>query len=182
LAIFRSTGWNGTTGSATTFENSGAAIRACNWYAGDAAGRVVGHFWARGSGATRVVNYIASHDGFTLADIAAYKHKHNEANGENNRDGHNNNLSWNNGVEGDDDNAKIDAARRRDVGALLATLFASRGTIMLTAGDEFGRTQYGNNNAYCQDNAISWVDWQNRDRALEDWTALLARVRAGWRP
>jgi glycogen operon protein len=135
-------------------------------------------FGRRGGSRTRSINYVASHDGFTLADITAYKHKHNEANGEKNRDGHNDNLSWNNGVEGPTDDEKIDALRRRDVGALLATLFASRGTIMLTAGDEFGRSQRGNNNAYCQDNAISWVDWQNRDRALEDWTSMLARVRA----
>ena len=127
---------------------------------------------------TRSVNYIASHDGFSLADITAYERKHNEANGEKNRDGHDNNLSWNNGVEGATNDDKIDAARRRDVGAMLATLFVSRGTIMLTAGDEFGRTQGGNNNAYCQDNAITWLDWAGRDRALEDWTAMLARIRA----
>jgi len=136
-------------------------------------------FGGDGAGATRTINYIASHDGFTLADIAVYKQKHNQANGENNRDGHNDNLSWNNGVEGPADDEKIEAARRRDIGAMLATLFTSRGTIMLTAGDEFGRTQRGNNNAYCQDNVISWVDWEGRDRALEDWTALLARIRAG---
>ena len=136
-------------------------------------------FGRGGARSTRSINYIASHDGFTLADIAAYKHKHNEANGENNRDGHNDNLSWNNGVEGPTDDEEIEVARRRDIGAMLASLFSSRGTIMLTAGDEFGRTQQGNNNAYCQDNAISWVDWENRDRALEDWTALLARIRTG---
>ena len=127
---------------------------------------------------TRSVNYVASHDGFSLADVTAYQRKHNEANGEKNRDGHDDNLSWNNGVEGATDDDKIDTARRRDVGAMLATLFVSRGTIMLTAGDEFGRTQGGNNNAYCQDNAITWLDWAGRDRALEDWTAMLARIRA----
>ncbi|TIU36674.1 MAG: glycogen debranching enzyme GlgX, partial [Mesorhizobium sp.] len=102
---------------------------------------------------TRTVNFIAAHDGMTLADIVAYERKHNEANGEQNRDGHNDNLSWNNGAEGETDDEAISLARSNDRRALLATLFASRGTIMLTAGDEFGRTQKGNNNAYAQDNA-----------------------------
>ena len=134
-------------------------------------------FRRHGAATTRSINYIASHDGFALADVTAYQGKHNEANGEGNRDGHNDNLSWNNGVEGPSGDGKVDAARRRDVGALLATLFVSRGTIMLTAGDEFGRTQGGNNNAYCQDNRTTWLDWAGRDRALEDWTAQLARLR-----
>ncbi|MFO1142245.1 MAG: glycogen debranching protein GlgX [Amaricoccus sp.] len=127
--------------------------------------------------ATRSVNFIAAHDGFTLADLAAYAHKHNEANGEANRDGHGENLSWNNGVEGATPDPAVQALRARDVRALLATLFASRGTIMLTAGDEFGRTQGGNNNAYAQDNAITWLDWQHRDRELESFTAGLAAFR-----
>ncbi|RVT94346.1 glycogen debranching protein GlgX [Sphingomonas crocodyli] len=129
-------------------------------------------------GVSRSVNFIAAHDGFTLADVTAFAHKHNEANGEQNRDGHHDNLSWNNGVEGATDDPAIIAARRRDVAALLATLFVSRGTIMLTAGDEFGRTQRGNNNAYCQDNDLSWIDWDGRDRDLESQTARLARFRA----
>ena len=108
---------------------------------------------------TRSVNFIAAHDGMTLADVVAYERKHNEANGEANRDGHNENLSWNNGAEGETGDAKIIEARRRDVKALLSTLFASRGTVMLTAGDEFGRSQKGNNNAYAQDNEITWLDW-----------------------
>ncbi len=136
-------------------------------------------FGRDGATATRSINYIAAHDGLTLADIAAFKHKHNQANGEKNRDGHGENLSWNNGVEGSTADEKISAARRRDVAAMLASLFAARGAIMLTAGDEFGRTQGGNNNAYCQDNAVTWLDWAGRDRALEDWTAQLARIRAG---
>ncbi|RVA71273.1 glycogen debranching enzyme GlgX, partial [Mesorhizobium sp. M7A.F.Ca.CA.001.11.2.1] len=103
--------------------------------------------------------------------------KHNEANGEQNRDGHNENLSWNNGVEGDADNPAVAAARQNDLRALLAALFASRGTIMLTAGDEFGRTQQGNNNAYAQDNEIIWLDWAGRDQALERYTAELSRLR-----
>ena len=104
--------------------------------------------------------------GLTLADLTSYERKHNEANGEQNRDGHNENLSWNNGAEGDSADAAIVEARRRDRRAMLATLFASRGSIMLTAGDEFGRTQHGNNNAYAQDNAVTWLDWQRaRPRA-----------------
>src|SRR3546814_7038158 len=104
-----------------------------------------------GAAATRTVNFLAAHDGFTLADLTAYEHRRNEANGEHNRDGHGENFSWNNGVEGASADPAIQAARRRDVKALLGTLFCSRGTIMLTAGDEFGRTQMGNNNAYAQD-------------------------------
>lgn len=127
---------------------------------------------------TRSVNFLAAHDGFTLADLTAYLQRHNEANGEHNRDGHHDNLSWNNGVEGPSDDPSIQAARRRDVMALLSTLLLSRGTIMLTAGDEFGRTQRGNNNAYCQDNAIGWVDWAGRDPIIEAHAFALAALRA----
>jgi glycogen operon protein len=115
------------------------------------------------------VNFIAAHDGFSLADLTAYERKHNQANGEKNRDGHNENFSWNNGAKGGAADARIVSARKRDVRALLATLFASRGAIMLTAGDEFGRTQKGNNNAYCQDNELTWLDWRGRDR---EWKRL----------
>lgn len=127
---------------------------------------------------TRTVNFLAAHDGYTLADMTAYEQRHNHANGEENRDGHGDNLSWNNGVEGPSDDPAVQAARRRDARALLATLFCSRGTIMLTAGDEFGRTQQGNNNAYAQDNAISWVDWAGRDTVLEADAFALATLRA----
>jgi glycogen debranching enzyme len=126
---------------------------------------------------TRSVNFIAAHDGFTLADLVAYRAKHNDANGEGNRDGQNENFSWNNGVEGPTDDALVIRRRNADVRALLATLFASRGTVMIAAGDELGRTQQGNNNAYAQDNAITWVDWGNRDFALEDFVAKLATSR-----
>lgn len=125
----------------------------------------------------RSVNFLAAHDGFTLADTVAYAHRHNLANGEGNRDGHGENFSWNNGVEGASDDAAVLAARNADLKALLGTLFASTGTIMLTAGDEFGRTQQGNNNAYCQDNAIGWVDWQARDRDLEAHVMALSEAR-----
>ncbi|UZW56508.1 glycogen debranching protein GlgX [Sphingobium sp. JS3065] len=128
--------------------------------------------------ATRTVNFLAAHDGFTLADLTAYAHKHNEANGEQNRDGHGENFSWNNGVEGATDEPVVQKARRRDIEALLGTLFCSRGTIMLTAGDEFGRSQQGNNNAYAQDNAIGWIDWAGRDREMEAHAFAMASFRA----
>lgn len=130
--------------------------------------------------ASRTVNFLAAHDGFTLADLVAHEHRHNLANGEDGRDGHGDNHSWNNGVEGPTDDPAIRAARRRDVTALLSTLYASRGTIMLTAGDEFGRSQRGNNNAYCQDNAITWVDWTLRDTEIEAHVAALATVRRAY--
>ena len=126
---------------------------------------------------TRTVNFIAAHDGMSVADITAYERKHNEANGERNRDGHNENFSWNNGVEGESADEKVRTQRARDIRALLATLFLSRGTIMLTAGDEFGRTQEGNNNAYAQDNDLTWLDWAGRDQALEEYAFALAAIR-----
>ncbi len=127
---------------------------------------------------TRSVNFLAAHDGFTLADTVAYTARHNAANGEDNRDGHSENFSWNYGVEGPTDDPAILGRRRADVRAMLATLFASTGTILLTAGDEFGRTQHGNNNAYAQDNALSWIDWERRDVTLEDDVADLAAKRS----
>lgn len=127
--------------------------------------------------ATRSINFLAAHDGFTLADLVAFEHRHNEANGEENRDGHGENFSWNNGVEGASDDPTVIANRRRDARALLTTLFCSRGTIMLTAGDEFGRTQRGNNNAYSQDNGIGWIDWTGRDRVLEAHAFAMADLR-----
>ncbi|WP_419997945.1 glycogen debranching protein GlgX [Streptomyces boninensis] len=105
------------------------------------------------------VNFVTAHDGFTLRDLVSYERKHNEANGEGNRDGTNDNRSWNCGHEGESDSPGIQALRRRQVKNLLATLLLSTGVPMLVAGDEMGRTQGGNNNAYCQDNEVSWVDW-----------------------
>ncbi|TRL39671.1 glycogen debranching protein GlgX [Rhizobium straminoryzae] len=134
-------------------------------------------FSAHGLGETRSVNFLAAHDGFTLMDLVSYSHKHNEANGEDNRDGHNDNHSWNNGVEGETRDPAIRDSRRRDVQALLGTLFATRGTLMLTAGDEGGRSQQGNNNAYAQDNALTWLDWTTLDDDLVTHTARLARLR-----
>jgi glycogen operon protein len=136
-----------------------------------------GIFKRNGNEQTRTVNFIAAHDGFTLADLVSYEKKHNEANGEENRDGHNENLSWNNGVEGETIDPAIRARRNADIKALLATLFVSRGTIMLTAGDELGRTQKGNNNAYAQDNALTWIDWASADADLLAYTEKLAEIR-----
>ncbi|SFU44861.1 glycogen debranching protein GlgX [Halomonas korlensis] len=105
------------------------------------------------------VNFVTAHDGYTLHDLVVYEEKHNEANGEDNNDGHDNNLSWNHGVEGPTDDPEIQALRLRQIRNFFATILFSQGTPMLLAGDELLRTQQGNNNAYCQDNEISWVDW-----------------------
>ncbi|HEY0203119.1 MAG TPA: glycogen debranching protein GlgX [Acetobacteraceae bacterium] len=121
-------------------------------------------FNKRGRKPWSTVNFITSHDGYTLHDAVSYNDKHNDANGEKNQDGHNANYSCNHGVEGETDDAEINAIRQRHMRNLLATLFLSQGTPMLLAGDEFGRTQGGNNNAYCQDNEISWLDWN-----IPDW-------------
>lgn len=145
---------------------------------GKLATRMAGSADLFGGNATRSINFLAAHDGFTLADVTAYEQRHNIANGEQGRDGHGDNLSWNNGIEGASDDPAIHAARRHDVKALLSTLFCSRGTIMLGAGDEFGRSQQGNNNAYAQDNATSWVDWEGRDREVEARAFALAALRA----
>jgi glycogen operon protein len=129
------------------------------------------------------VNYIASHDGFTLEDIVSYSERHNEANGEDGQDGHGDNHSANYGAEGPSADAGIREARGLRKRAMLATLFLSHGTPMLLAGDEFGRTQQGNNNAYCQDNEISWVDWargldHGENEALANFTSRLIALRA----
>jgi glycogen operon protein len=135
-------------------------------------------FSRNGGTETRSVNFVAAHDGFTLMDLVSYAGKHNEANGEYNRDGHNENHSWNNGAEGPTDDPQVLAFRRRDVMGLLSTLFATRGTVMLTAGDEAGRSQHGNNNAYCQDNEITWVNWTALDEELIAHTAALSQIRS----
>ncbi len=127
------------------------------------------------------VNFITAHDGFTLNDLVSYDDKHNEANGEDNRDGHSHNRSWNCGVEGPSDDPAIIELRERQKRNLLATLLFSQGTPMLLAGDEFSRTQQGNNNAYCQDNPISWVDWESahtdRNQTLTRFVNRLIRLR-----
>jgi glycogen operon protein len=123
------------------------------------------------------INFVTAHDGFTLADLVAYNEKHNEANGEDNRDGESHNRSWNHGAEGPTDDPEILAARRRHQRNLLATLFLSQGVPMLLSGDEIGRTQHGNNNAYCQDNELSWLDWEGADDELLDFTRRLIAFR-----
>ena len=126
---------------------------------------------------SRSVNFVVAHDGFTLADLVAYEAKHNLANGEDNRDGTDANRSWNNGVEGPSDDPEIHQARLNDRRALLATLMLARGTPMLAMGSELGHSQGGNNNAYAQDNAISWLDWARADERLQAFTARLADIR-----
>jgi isoamylase len=128
---------------------------------------------------TAGINFVTAHDGMTLNDLVSYNGRHNEANLENNADGHSNELSWNCGIEGPTDAAAIVALRKRQMRNFLATLFLSQGVPMLQAGDEFARTQRGNNNAYCQDNEISWVDWRLRSANYDllDFVRLLARLR-----
>jgi glycogen operon protein len=132
-----------------------------------------------GRSPTASINFITAHDGFTLHDLVSYNHKHNEANGEDNRDGHNENLSLNYGVEGPTDDCAIVELRERQKRNLLASLLFSQGIPMICAGDELGRTQRGNNNAYCQDNEISWFDWQLDERhvALLDFTSRAVMLR-----
>jgi glycogen debranching enzyme GlgX len=126
---------------------------------------------------SRSVNFVTAHDGFTLRDLVSYATKHNDANGEQNRDGRDENFSWNNGVEGETAEAAIVAARRRDQKNLLATLLLSRGTPMLSMGADLGHSQRGNNNAYAQDNATTWVHWANRDRDLVETVRRLVTLR-----
>ena len=125
------------------------------------------------------VNFVTAHDGFTLNDLVSYNDKHNDANGESNRDGTGNNGSWNCGAEGETDDPAVLALRERQVRNMMATLLMSQGTPMILAGDEFGRTQQGNNNAYCQDNEISWVDWNRLEthRGLYQFTRRLIQLR-----
>jgi isoamylase len=126
---------------------------------------------------TASVNLITVHDGFTLRDLVSYDDKHNEANGESNRDGTSDNRSWNCGAEGPTDDPDVLALRERQSRAMLTTLLLSFGVPMLLGGDEMGRTQQGNNNAYCQDNEIAWVDWAQPDTALQDFTRRLVALR-----
>ncbi len=134
------------------------------------------------------VNFVTAHDGFTLRDLVSYNEKHNDANGEENRDGESHNRSWNCGAEGPTDNPEVNALRARQQRNFIATLLLSQGIPMLVAGDEIGRTQQGNNNAYCQDNELSWLDWDHADRELLAFTQRVIVVlhahpvfrRRGW--
>ena len=148
--------------------------------AGELATRLSGSsdiFAGRSRPPSRSVNFVTAHDGFTLMDVVSYHAKHNDANGEGNRDGRVVNDSWNHGVEGATPDPTINAARGRDMRSLLATLLVARGTPMLSMGDELGRTQRGNNNAYAQDNASTWVDWAHADDALIDFVGALCAFR-----
>jgi isoamylase len=149
---------------------------------GELAERIAGSsdlFRHNGRKPTAGINFVSVHDGMTLNDLVSYNDRHNEANLENNADGHSNEMSWNCGVEGPTDDAGVNGVRNRQMRNYLAVLFLSQGVPMLQAGDEFGRTQRGNNNAYCQDNEISWVDWRLRavNHGLLEFVQLLARLR-----
>jgi isoamylase len=148
---------------------------------GDFAKRLVGSsdmFASSGRGPIASINYATAHDGFTLEDLVSYSTKHNEANGEDNRDGSNENFSENSGVEGESSDQEIRAIRHRQKRNMMATQLLSEGVPMLTAGDELGRTQKGNNNAYCQDNEISWVDWDSADLTFMEFVRSLLRLRS----
>jgi isoamylase len=150
------------------------ALASCLTASGDKFNRRGRRPWAS-------VNFITAHDGFVLADLVSYNDRHNEANGEDNKDGHGDNRSWNAGVEGPTDDPAILELRARQQRNLLATLLLAQGTPMLLAGDEFGRTQQGNNNAYCQDNDISWLQWEAidaRGKALNAFVQKLTTLRA----
>ena len=149
---------------------------------GELAERLAGSsdvFRHNGRKPTAGINFTTAHDGFTLSDLVTYNERRNEPNLEGNTDGHNDNLSWNCGVEGPTDDPAVNSLRKRQIRNLLATLFLSQGVPMLQAGDELGRTQRGNNNAYCQDNEISWVDWHLRNANLDllHFVQLLAQLR-----
>lgn len=148
---------------------------------GDFATRISGSadvFAASRSSPAASVNFLAAHDGLTLRDCVTYQSKHNWSNGEENRDGHSVDHSWNCGHEGETDETSIVINRARDVRAMIATLFLSRGTPMLTAGDEIGRTQSGNNNAYAQDNPTTWIDWESADKDLFRFVSACVRFRS----
>ena len=146
---------------------------------GDLATRLAGSrdVFATAPTPAKSVNFIVAHDGFTLADLVSYSQKRNEANGENNRDGTNDNYSWNEGVEGPSEDPEVKAARARDMRNLIALLFAARGTPMLAMGSETGHSQNGNNNAYAQDNATSWIDWDKADASLVAFVGRIAALR-----
>lgn len=146
---------------------------------GDFATRIAGSadfFPSERGGATASINYVTAHDGFTLADLVSFDRKHNEANREGNRDGWDSNRSWNGGVEGPTHNGAVIAERRRRMKSMLATLLLSAGTPMLAHGDERARTQLGNNNAYCQDNALAWIDWEHISDGESDLVAWVAKL------
>ncbi|HTH17420.1 MAG TPA: glycogen debranching enzyme GlgX, partial [Magnetospirillum sp.] len=147
---------------------------------GDMASRLTGSSDMFGWGGRRPwasLNFVTCHDGFTMADLVSYDRKHNDANGEGNRDGSDANYSWNCGHEGPTKDKRVHALRRQQMRNMLATLLLSQGVPMLLAGDEFARSQGGNNNAYCQDNEVGWIDWNNIDADMLDFVRALIRLR-----
>ncbi|WP_018297046.1 glycogen debranching protein GlgX [Corynebacterium lubricantis] len=149
---------------------------------GEFASRITGSsdlYQHNGRRPTASINFITAHDGFTLNDLVSYNEKHNMANGEDNRDGESHNRSWNHGVEGDTDDEVVNELRSRQLRNFLTTLLLSQGTPMISHGDEMARTQGGNNNVYCQDNEIAWMDWDllDKNRELHDFTRRLLRIR-----
>ncbi len=147
---------------------------------GEFAQRITGSsdlYGASGRQPTASINFVTAHDGFTLRDLVSYNEKHNEANGEGNADGEEHNRSWNSGQEGPTEDEHVEELRARRQRNFLATLFLSQGVPMLLAGDELGRTQHGNNNAYCQDNELSWLDWENANGDLLQFTRRLIHLR-----
>ena len=157
-----------------------AFIKGDSWCAPELYCRIEGSPDMYGSrGASASINFVTCHDGFTLRDLVSYNEKHNWMNGEDNRDGSNENNSWNCGAEGETENPEILALRARQMKNMLTILLTSRGVPMILSGDEFGNTQYGNNNAYCQDNEISWLNWSdlNKNRELYDYVRRLIALR-----
>jgi glycogen operon protein len=150
------------------------------WRLGDFAYRLTGSsdlYAETGRRPFASINFVTAHDGFTLRDLCSYDGKHNEANGEENRDGTDDNRSWNCGAEGPTDDPAVLALRARQKRNFLATLLLSQGVPMLLGGDEWGRSQHGNNNAWCQDNEISWFDWESSDPELLEFSRQLIRLR-----
>ena len=150
---------------------------------GEFASRLTGSsdlYEATGRRPVASINFVTCHDGFTLADLVSYNDKHNEANGEHNRDGESHNRSWNCGVEGPTDDPEIRALRHRQMRNVLTTLMVSQGTPMISHGDEVGRTQHGNNNGYCQDNELTWIDWEAAEEYSDilDFTRRVTALRA----
>ena len=177
--------WVGGGTATPAVDGDGATISGEGVTRGEFALRLCGSadiFRAAGRPPVESVNFVTAHDGFTLRDLVSHAERHNAANGEDNRDGHGQNHSANFGVEGDTDDAAILERRRRVQRALLATLLLAQGTPMLAAGSELGHTQRGNNNAYCQDNEISWLDWERADEDMLRFCAQLAQLRRQGQP
>lgn len=154
--------------------------RGADWMLADFASRFTGSsdlYGFAGRLPHASINFITAHDGFTLRDLVSYNQKHNAANGEDGNDGESHNRSWNSGAEGETDDPRVLDVRRRRARAMLTTLLLSQGVPMILGGDEFGRTQQGNNNAYCHDNELSWYDWEDADEEMIEYTAVLTQLR-----